>query len=949
MIRRKGFGVSLAVGLALVAGACGSEGSSSEGSVRTKNAALPCVVGGYGPAGGIVMKVGATTADQSIEVSRDWFTAASGDPVVVLASVNAFATDLSKKTKPGWFIPDQATLKANLSLLQAVKGQEFYWTSSPIMNGSNILGVWGVRGDSGRDSLVNSYDIYLYRAVAFRTFLEKDEPCMTPPTTTTVAPTTTLPLTCAAGGLCAVGDTGPGGGRIFTASTASDGSSSYLEMAPADWAGATPSTWMVSPTRRITAPDSTGDRADGLASGYKGGGKSDWRLPNAAEMIAICGSPNNTLRPGAGMWATDGSTNTGKSRIAVSGGCRASAAGGVEEGEVRPVRTNTVSAAVRQAAVDYYVVNPTTTTSTTLPPTTTTSSTTTTSTTSTTTTTTIRPTTTTTIRPTTTTARPTTTTTTVPLVPCVDLSKCLVGQRGPGGGVIIRVSEGPTYLEMAPAGWSGGGRDPLVSAAVAAKTASDYRGGGKTDWRLPIDIETVCKFATRQLDATESYCPEPTGKIDASFGDGTGARFASFYWYGPSPATTPDQMDFASTRRMRGYRDEAYVRPVRSWTYVPPTTTTTVPPRCGEVRGKCKIGDISPTGGLIIDFSTRGGTPTYTEVAPKTWFESIKPKGWTGSLYDPMFPRADAVANIAKLAALDGKSWSLPTDRQMRAALLFFAGNPTFAPDCSVRFDSWRSLTLDQRDFGFGGLSYWITSPVRSSKFDNFNFATGAAYYDVASFSVSNVRPFAERPYLGGDNPQPATWSPAKCETQVIPTTTTTTQLVSCAGGGRCNIGDIGPNRGIIIGIKRGSTPGDVTYTEMQGTTNPTFDCQGTSWGNSCTTGQYDDFVRTRGRNGVFDDYPTTAELRTVAASPTIKAALRLRNAWYFSSTYRASATLTADVNADSIKDLGRSLELQDTTLGIAIFMGNGSSVETQYAYFRGVNHWKCRFSCIGG
>lgn len=941
--------VASVVLLALASSACSSGGSSSsEGSTRTKNAALEvqtvaCAVGGYGPAGGIVMKVGATTADESIEVSRDWITIGSGKPVESLTSVNAFADNLSRTTKPGWFIPDIDKLRANVSLIQQVKGKEYFWSSTPIQKF-----VWGTN-PGGRDDFVMESTIGWFRGVALRTFVEQTEPCTPPPTTTTVAPTTTVPLTCAAGGLCAVGDTGPGGGRIFSVNSANDGSSTYLEVAPADWAGTPPPSSLVSQTKVIVAPGSSGDGADALASSYRGGGKSDWRLPDVAELTLVCRSANNTLSAGAGMWATDASSRTGKSTMSVASRCSAAAAGGPQEGVVRPVRTNVVSAAVRQAAVDYYVANPTTTTSTTtttttLPPTTTTSSTTTTSTTTTTTSTT-----TTTIRPTTTTAAPTTTTTTVPVVPCVNLQNCQIGQRGPGGGIIIDKSGStavPEYLEIAPAGWDKGGRDPLVVASAAASAASSYRGGGLSDWRLPVagEIEIVCKFATRQLSAASSACPEPTEKIDPSFGDGTGARGASFYWHGSQPIR--DRMDFASVRRSQDADASSYVRPVRKWVYAPPTTTTTIPLSC--VRGGvCKIGDISPTGGLIVDFSGSGSSMTYTEMAAKEWRRFVDPRA-SG---EPALTLAEMKSNVATFAQRTASPWRLPTDRQMRAAFLFFANSPTFGPDCAANFSSWRALTLEQEPYRVGGgISYWLEADGRVNRFDNFHFPSGAAYYDVGSESKFSGRPFAERPYRGGGNPAPATWPNGStgCATRTIPTTTTTTVLVGCSGGGRCNIGDIGPSRGLIIGIKRGPVPGDITYTEMQIANNSTFDCQNTGLGSGCLGGGYDDFVGTRGLNGVFDDYPTVAELQLVARSATLKRILGLRNSWYFSSTYRKTAMLTGDVNADSLADLGRSLEINDSTLGVAVDMSgyNSAPREVTTAFFRGVNIWKCRFSC---
>ncbi|MEY4158901.1 MAG: hypothetical protein RL743_1396 [Actinomycetota bacterium] len=889
------------------------------------------------------MKVGPSTAEQSIEVSRESFSVASGTAISALPALLAFAKELSTKTKPGWFIPDQSTLKANITALQGVKGLGPFYSSSTMENY-----VWGI-AENGRETLILNFMISVYNGVAFRYFLEKDEPCTTAPTTTTVAPTTTLPLACAAGGLCVVGETGPGGGRIFTASQAADGSSAYLEVAPADWAGASPSSSIVN-GGIVVAPRSTGDGASALALGYRGGSKSDWRLPTADELKLVCTARNNTLVSDNGIFAT-APTVSGLLTMTPKNGCLSTVTGGSETAEVRPVRLNVVSSSVRQAAVDYYAVNPTTTTSTstttTLAPVTTTTSTTT-STTSTTSTTTS--TTSTTVRQTTSTARQTTTTT-IALVPCTNLRDCAIGERGPGGGVIIRKSadtSGPKYLEMAPAGWStAAGGDPLVGANDALKVAADYRGGGFSDWRLPsaYEIDFVCRFASGQLKSTVSSCVESTTRIDPNFGDGTGNRLASYYWYGVAPVSM--QLDFASARHSRSYAPTARVRPVREWTFTTATTTSALPKRCDQ-GGVCSIGDVSPTGGLIIDFSARNGRATYTEIARADWYESIKPLNWSGPRTDPAFTKTAAVSNVSAYGSAKGNGWSLPTDRQMRAALLFFANNPTFGADCAVRISSSRLLTVAQGAFRMQSGSYWIAATNRTSKFDNFNFATGAAYYDVASNAQYNVRPFAEQPYTGGGNPTPAIWATPKCEVQTIPTTTTTTQLVSCAGRGPCRIGDIGPNKGVIIGIRRGATPGDITYTEMEVATRGDYDCQGTNALSSCLTGQYDDFERTRGLNGTFDDYPTIAELQTVAVSSKIKQMLKLRNSYYFSSTYRASITLLADVNADSLADLGRSLELEDSTLGVAVDMSNGRTKETQFAYFRGVNHWKCQYACIG-
>ena len=62
-----------------------------------------------------------------------------------------------------------------------------------------------------------------------------------PTTTTTVAPTTTttVALTCAMGGACVVGDTGPGGGIVFYVADSTQSWGRYLEAACVGWSDGT--------------------------------------------------------------------------------------------------------------------------------------------------------------------------------------------------------------------------------------------------------------------------------------------------------------------------------------------------------------------------------------------------------------------------------------------------------------------------------------------------------------------------------------------------------------------------------------------------------------------------------------------------------------------------------------------------------------------------------------
>jgi len=132
-------------------------------------------------------------------------------------------------------------------------------------------------------------------------------------TSTTAASTTTtttVALTCATGGTCVVGDTGPGGGIVFYVhssgtftSTGSDCGSNcnYLEAAPNNWNGADPARAWSGNTNTLVGTNtglgtgyqntslaftqnSTADRAITLAWNYSNNSKTDWHLPSRDEL-----------------------------------------------------------------------------------------------------------------------------------------------------------------------------------------------------------------------------------------------------------------------------------------------------------------------------------------------------------------------------------------------------------------------------------------------------------------------------------------------------------------------------------------------------------------------------------------------------------------------------------------------------------------------------------------
>ena len=132
--------------------------------------------------------------------------------------------------------------------------------------------------------------------------------------TRTFSFTVTAPPTCAQGGICVVGDIGPGGGRVFyvnasgfACGTTLAATCKYLEAAPNTWNGGTSEPLLVWSNSRtavgsnamgsaigtgakntywINTNDTANIAAKAVAA-YRGGGKSDWYLPSTDEMSAL--------------------------------------------------------------------------------------------------------------------------------------------------------------------------------------------------------------------------------------------------------------------------------------------------------------------------------------------------------------------------------------------------------------------------------------------------------------------------------------------------------------------------------------------------------------------------------------------------------------------------------------------------------------------------------------
>ncbi len=164
------------------------------------------------------------------------------------------------------------------------------------------------------------------------------------------------------------------------------------------------------------------------------------------------------------------------------------------------------------------------------------------------------------------------------------LAPCVVGDIGPGDGLVFLISGGKTY-EMAPKTWSGSetpdegfawcnnttsvvsgaGGTAIGTGSVntiamdaactsgAGQAATDYAGGGKTDWFLPAQDELGAMYAYKSSI--------PAGMV-ASFGFASDSYWSSSQYDGGNAVK---QSLGDGSQNLSGKGSTLRVRPVRAF------------------------------------------------------------------------------------------------------------------------------------------------------------------------------------------------------------------------------------------------------------------------------------------------------------------------------------------------------------------------------------------------
>ncbi|CAB5019328.1 unannotated protein [freshwater metagenome] len=219
------------------------------------------------------------------------------------------------------------------------------------------------------------------------------------------------------------------------------------------------------------------------------------------------------------------------------------------------------------------------------------------------------------------------------------------------------------------------------------------------------------------------------------------------------------------------------------------TTTTTKPTATtAPVVYTAKVGDVGPSGGPVffVDMTAPVGSQ-YMEAAPSNW---------SGGLSEPALSWVAAIAAANAYRGSGATTWHLPTKDELNK-LCLYARNVTTGTICSAAAGTMRA--------GFPSGVYW--SSTDSSVAANawamlFSVGLSSGTSKLGALGVRPVRFFipAATPVTTTSTSTSSTTS-TSTTTIVKPVVTTTTIAAppTCAMGGLCNVGDIGPSGGSIV------------------------------------------------------------------------------------------------------------------------------------------------------
>jgi len=276
-------------------------------------------------------------------------TSTTSTTAVVVPSVSLSATWIQSNT-----FPKAVTVTANIAgTIYFAEGAFVVKTVADITSAPSYRWAKGTVTSANTPTSI-AIDVDAVTNGYYRVYVANSQGVLSAPATNIVTisvtrASTVVALTCATGGVCAVGDTGPGGGKVFyvhASGTFACGATlastcKYLEVAPNTWSGGVndptklwaTSTYSSADILTITNDASAYNDVLGIGLGYKnslaivgqgndtttaagaarayaGGSQSDWYLPTTAELNVLCQWARNVAQSVTTV-CTGGTLNTG--------------------------------------------------------------------------------------------------------------------------------------------------------------------------------------------------------------------------------------------------------------------------------------------------------------------------------------------------------------------------------------------------------------------------------------------------------------------------------------------------------------------------------------------------------------------------------------------------------------------------------------------------------------